>query len=40
MSLADKGFLLDPESEYAKYHESDAQTFESLADVHCLVLLG
>ena len=40
ISLADQGFLLDPNSEYAKYHESDVRSFESISDIDCLVLLG
>jgi predicted GTPase len=38
--LADQGFLLDPDSEYAKCHQSDVRSFESISDIHCLVLMG
>ena len=40
ISLADSGFLLDPESEHAKYHASDAVSFESINNTQCMVLLG
>jgi hypothetical protein len=40
ISLADDGFLVDPESEYAKYFASDVVSFDSINDTQCLVLLG
>lgn len=40
ISLADQGFLLDPESEYAKYYTTDVVSFEAIANIQCLVLLG
>lgn len=36
----DGGFLLDPESEYARFHGSDAVAYELLSAKRCLVLLG
>src|SRR5437660_5807630 len=40
ISLADQGFLSDPESEYAKYYDTDVVPFEAISDLPCLVLLG
>ncbi len=40
ISLADDGFLLDRDSEYAKYYSSDVVAFESISDAPCMVLLG
>jgi hypothetical protein len=39
-SLSDDGFLVDPESELARYYPTDAVPFESIASSRCLVLLG
>ena len=39
-SLADGGFLLDPDSEYAKYYTTDVVPFDSIRDTQCLVFLG
>jgi pimeloyl-ACP methyl ester carboxylesterase len=39
-SLADDGFLLDPDSEAAKYHPTDVVAFEAISDTPCLILLG
>jgi hypothetical protein len=39
-SLADGGFLVDPNSEAARYYKSDVVAFESIASKPCLVLLG
>jgi hypothetical protein len=39
-SLIDDGFLVDPDSELAKYYPTDAVPFESIASSRCLVLLG
>ena len=38
--MADQGFLLDPESEYATYYTTDVVSFEAIANIPCLVLLG
>ncbi len=40
VSLADSGFLLDPESELAKYYQTGVVPFDSICDTKCLVLLG
>lgn len=39
-SLADEGFLVDPESEIGRYHAEDVRSFESIQHYACLVLLG
>src|SRR4029453_16129040 len=39
-SLADDGFLVDPESEWARYYAGDVVSFESIEHFQCLVLLG
>ena len=39
-SLADDGFLLDPDSEYARYYQSDAVPYASISDTQCLILFG
>jgi hypothetical protein len=39
-SLADGGFLVDPESSLGKYYNSIAIKFHELPDTPCLVLLG
>lgn len=40
ISLADAGFLVDPESEYARYHSQDVRSFDAIAPSSCMVLLG
>ena len=40
VSLADDGFLVDPDSELAIYHPSDVVSFQSIAPTPCLGLLG
>lgn len=40
VSLADTGFLLDPEAELAKYYQTGVLPFDSIRDTKCLVLLG
>ena len=40
MNLSDGGFLYYPESEYAKYVQSDVVSFEKIANQPCLALLG
>jgi len=40
VSLADDGFLIDPDSESAHYFQSDAIAFEALDTKPCLVFLG
>ncbi len=39
-SLADDGFLVDPDSESAAFYEMDVVSFESISHFPCLVLLG
>jgi len=39
-SLADDGFLLDPDSKEAKYFESPARPFDAISEIPCLMLLG
>jgi predicted NACHT family NTPase len=39
-SLADGGYLYDPDSEYGRYANPDVVSFEAIADTPCLVLLG
>jgi predicted NACHT family NTPase len=38
--LADRGYLLDPESDFGRIANPDLVTLDYLADVPCLVLLG
>lgn len=40
MNLSDRGFLYDPEEKYGEVFNPDLVTFEKLADVPCLALLG
>jgi predicted NACHT family NTPase len=40
ISLADGGFLVDPDSEWGKALNPDLLTFDRLADTPCLALLG
>ena len=40
IDLSDGGFLVDPESEYAKYSRSDVVAFKTIASKSCLALLG
>ena len=40
VSLADDGYLWDPEGQYGSALNPDVVAFESLADIHCLALLG
>jgi hypothetical protein len=39
-SLADDGFLVDPESEIGRYYAEDVRSFEDIQQYPCLVLLG
>lgn len=39
-SLADGGYLVDPDSEYGRFYNSDAVPFEAILETPCLVLLG
>src|SRR5438067_2860690 len=39
-SLADDGFLVDPESEIGRYYAEDVRSFEGIQQYPCLVLLG
>jgi len=40
IDLADDGFLVDPDSEYGKYHNTEVRPFDWLDDTPCTVLLG
>ncbi len=40
INLVDDGFLLDPESDHAKYFEGKVFSFDSISQTSCLVLLG
>jgi hypothetical protein len=40
VSLADDGFLVDPDSEHARYYQSDAVPFDAISNGKCLILLG
>src|SRR5258708_6772750 len=40
VNLADGGFLVDPDSEWAAFAKQDAVPFESIAAIPCLCLLG
>ncbi len=40
IDLLDRGFLVDPEGDLAKYYPSDVVPFESIAHFPCLGLLG
>lgn len=39
-SLADDGFLVDPESDIGRYYAEDVRSFENIQQYSCLVLLG
>ncbi len=39
-SLADRGFLVDPEGEFGRALQPDLVAFDAIAEVPCLVLLG
>lgn len=39
-SLADYGYLYDPDTEYGKHINPDVVSFERIADIPCLILLG
>ena len=39
-SLADFGYLYDPDTEYGKHINPDVVSFEGIADIPCLILLG
>jgi len=39
-SLADGGYLSDPDSNYGRYFNPDVVSFEAIAETPCLVLLG
>jgi len=39
-SLNDNGFLIDPESEHAKYSHIDVKSFDEIQNIPCLILLG
>jgi hypothetical protein len=39
-NLADGGYLVDPESEHAKWFGSDAAPFSKIVEAPCLALLG
>ncbi|HBL12472.1 MAG TPA: hypothetical protein DD379_13910, partial [Cyanobacteria bacterium UBA11162] len=36
----DRGYLVDPESEWGRYYNPDLVSLEAIADIPCLVLLG
>ena len=40
INLGDRGYLVDPESEWGKHSNPDLVSFEAIADISCLVLLG
>jgi predicted NACHT family NTPase len=40
ISLEDRGYLLDPESEWGRHYNSDLVGSEAIADIPCLALLG
>jgi hypothetical protein len=39
-ALDERGYLLDPKSEYSKYYQTDAVDWDALANTSCLALLG
>lgn len=39
-SLADYGYLYDPDTEYGRHINPDVVSFERIADIPCLILLG
>lgn len=40
VNLTDGGYLFDPDSEYGKIYNPDVVSFESIAEIPCLILLG
>ena len=40
ISLGDRGYLVDPESEWGKHYNPELVGLEAIADIPCLVLLG
>ena len=39
-ALDERGYLLDPKSEYSKYYQTDVVYWDALANTSCLALLG
>lgn len=40
INLSDGGYLFDPDSEYGRFYNSNTVSFEAIAGIPCLVLLG
>jgi predicted NACHT family NTPase len=40
IDLSDRGYLVDPESEWGRYGNSELVRLETVADTRCLILLG
>jgi predicted NACHT family NTPase len=40
VNLSDGGYLFDPDSAYGKSYNADVVSFESIAEIPCLILLG
>lgn len=40
MSLGDRGYLFDPDSEFGRFYNKSCVSFESIENIPCLVLLG
>ena len=40
IKITDNGFLLDPESNYARYYNQDVVSFDKIKSIPCLILLG
>ncbi|MEQ8969263.1 MAG: hypothetical protein RIE73_02575 [Coleofasciculus sp. C1-SOL-03] len=40
IDLSDRGYLVDPESEWGQHYNPNLVTLEAIADIPCLVLLG
>jgi predicted NACHT family NTPase len=40
INLSDGGYLFDPDSEYGRFYNNDTVSFEAIAGIPCLVLLG
>ncbi|MFP5272354.1 NACHT domain-containing protein [Coleofasciculus sp.] len=40
IDLSDRGYLVDPESEWGQHYNTNLVTLEAIADIPCLVLLG
>ena len=40
INLGDRGYLIDPDSEWGYYHNHDLVSFEKIAELPCLILLG